>query len=127
MTKKTVNDIFKVKGYYILVKVDQDVLTNQLKPGEFIKDGNICSASGMVLEKINLDRLAKATSTGTVVQLGDLAYKTSDFTTGAWCKEGDQIYFKRYDGINIDGELFGEKGVLYLLLNDTDVIAVINR
>lgn len=123
----SINSRMKLKGYYILIRVDLDAVESQLREGEKIVDGHIVTASGIVTEAIDNERLRKGSQTGTVVQLGELAYKTAEFTTGNWCEVGDKVFFKRYDGIAVDGEIFGEKGVHYMLLNDSDVIAVIKK
>ena len=128
MSKKKPKSNIEVKGYYILVRVDDEAIHKQLKPGQYIKDGKLCTESGIIIESMDEEQASRASRTGVVMQLGDLAYKTEEFATGPWCEVGDTIFFKRYDGINIDGDLFGEKGgTKYLLLNDSAVVAIIHK
>ena len=73
--------MLKPTGYGILIKLD--VVEEK-------------SAGGIVLASESVEKERRGRSTGTVVELGSLAY--SDFEGGAWVKPGDKIFFRRYSG-----------------------------
>ncbi len=114
--------LMKPCGYRVLVKVDVAAFAGTLKPGEYVKDGTIYSESGFALEKVKVEQELKGATTGTVVSLGHTAYK--EFKS-PWCQEGDKVFFKRYEGCNVSGSMFGEPDTEYMLINDTDIWAVV--
>ena len=79
--------------------------------------------SGIVLS-IDTKREGAASVTGTVVRLGELAFK--EFVGGEWkrvyepyAKIGDRIQYRRYTGVIVEGDSPEET---YLLMNDEDVL-----
>ncbi len=111
-------------GYRVLVKVDAVTLTGTLRPGEYVKNGTVYSESGFALEKIKVEQELKGATTGTVVSLGHTAYKEFN---APWCQAGDKVFFKRYEGCNVSGTIFGEEDTEYMLINDTDIWAVVSE
>lgn len=116
----------EVCGHRILVKISEEEVNLNLKPGEIFKDGNIIhAATGMVLERdAKFDKEARAAQQGYVVGMGPEAY---DIKSGKWCEIGDRVFFTRYSGKEIKGEWVGEPGVCYIILNDDDILAVIKN
>ncbi len=114
----------KVCGHRVMVRIDNAEIEKSLKPGERIEGGYIVSASGIRLEKIDMKQEKRGADSGTVVQVGELAYK--DFGGEPWCKVGDRVFFVRYEGREIKGDEIGEgDGVSFRVLNDDDVIAAL--
>jgi co-chaperonin GroES (HSP10) len=129
--RKKMKKMIQPCGYRILVKVDSDTLTKSLKPGEYVRDGKIYTAfNGGEIEigAVNVAHELKGANTGTVISMGDRAYKgrEGDFPK-PWCKPGDRVVFKRYEGWSVGGETFGDKDTEYMLINDTDIWGVISE
>ena len=97
------------KGYRVLVKRDPIEET---------------SAGGIVL--VEDKRVAQAaTTSGTVVAIGDLAWKGFKEGEGTpWASVGDRVYFAQYAGANITDPVTEEK---YVIMNDDDIIAVLKE
>lgn len=77
------------------------------------------TASGIILS-VNEKAERKAVERGTVISLGDTAFK--DFKAEVIPEVGDVIYFAKYAGKSIT-----EDGKEYLLLNDEDVVAIVRK
>ena len=84
--------------------------------------------SGIVLA-IDEKREGAASVTGTVVAIGELAWK--EFVDGVWktvyepyAKIGDRVQYRRYTGVIVEGETPEET---YLLMNDSDVLGRVER
>lgn len=80
------------------------------------------TAGGIVLA-VDEQREAAGSVTGTVVAIGELAWK--EFTDGAFkqiyepfAKIGDKIQYRRYTGVSVK-DLDGQE---YFLMNDNDVL-----
>ena len=71
----------------------------------------------------NIKDETRAAQQGVVVGLGPEAY---DIKSGPWCKLGDRVFFTRYAGKEVDGALIGEDGVIYTILNDEDIFAILH-
>ncbi len=108
----------------VLVKVTLEEVNKGLKDGQYVRDGYLYSSTGMILEKVQEDREKRGAETGIVVQVGPEAY---DNKPAPWCKVGDQVFFTRYTGKEVDGSLVGEAGVSYMIINDDDVKCVIEQ
>jgi co-chaperonin GroES (HSP10) len=81
--------------------------------------------SGIILEYASMeDRLQMAVTTGTVVALGNQAYKTKEVSPDGkpWCKVGDRIMFGKYAGKFITNP---DDDEMYMVMNDVDVLAVL--
>lgn len=64
-----------------------------------------------------------AVSKGTVIEVGNTAYK--DYQTGEpWCKKGDLVAYARHGGMFIKDPDTEED---FILLNDSDVVAVFSK
>ncbi len=116
-------------GYRILVRVDDETLTNELDPGHKIVGEDVQTASGLFVRKLPKELEKKGACSGVVVSLGHTAFTGGDGKKFAkpWCSAGDTVYFKRYDGCNISGNLFEEPDVEYMIINDTDIWATIPK
>jgi co-chaperonin GroES (HSP10) len=68
-------------------------------------------------------RMGEAQIFGTVVAVGANAFKAFD-DGHAWANVGDRVAFAKYGGFNIQDP---EDKVLYRLLNDEDICAVITN
>lgn len=99
----------KAVGHRVIVKAD---------PVE------VKTASGIVIT-VDEKREAAAAQKGTVVGIGEMAWKNKLYGYGIdgwepWCKVGDRVYFARYAGKLIKDKIQGEE-VVYFVLNDEDV------
>jgi co-chaperonin GroES (HSP10) len=81
-------------------------------------------AAGIVLAKNHEDMRREQASVdkGTVLAIGDTAFK--DFGTSAWCKVGDRIAYAKFAGKYIKDETDGND---YLIINDEDVVAILEK
>lgn len=84
--------------------------------------------SGIVLA-IDEKREGAASVTGTVVEIGPLAWK--EFVDGsfkqvyeAYAKVGDRVQYRRYTGIVVEGD---DPSEYFLLMNDNDVLARVEK
>ena len=100
--------MIKALGYRVLVQKDDIETTSK---------GGIVLAVNEKLEK-------HAQNIGTVVSIGDKAYKafSSDYTGEPWVQVGDRVIFSRYAGVIVTDP---DTAVEYTLLNDEDVGAVL--
>lgn len=93
--------MLKPVGYGVLVKLDSV---------EEKSEGGIVFAS----QTVEQERRGRAT--GTVVELGQLAYK--DLGDGKpWIKKGDKVFFRRYSGPYLP---FKED--FYMVMQDKDIL-----
>lgn len=120
----TANDKITVCGHRILVKVTIDQVSAQQEKEVVIRNGRRYSPGGIDLGPVDTDQELRAGQQGIVVQIGPEAY---DIKSGPWCKVGDIVLFTRYVGKEIKGELIGEPGVSYIILNDDHVFAVLHK
>ena len=99
----------KAAGYRIVVECDG--LEQGLTEGdsEFLKGFQMHSTD-------NLEARLKAVNTGTIVSVGEQAYKSAHLGGSAWAKEGDRIRFQQYGG-----DMYTEGGIYYRIINDEDV------
>lgn len=82
------------------------------------------TASGIVLA-VNEKREQAAAQKGTVVAVGDMAWKNPAYGYGIdgwkpWVKEGDRVFFARYAGKGFD-----DNGVYLIVMNDEDIQCLI--
>lgn len=68
------------------------------------------------------DREKKAVQIGKILAIGETAWK--EFGGDAWAEVGDRVYFARYSGAWLTDP---EDNKEYLLLNDEDIIAKVNK
>lgn len=101
-------------GPRVLIRVHTEQLSEQK------------TASGIVLAKTTDDyRKAAARETGTIIALGDQAFK-SMFDGTPWCNCGDTVVFRRYAGEQIVEE--DEDGITSLrFVEDIDIFAIVNH
>jgi len=94
-------------GYRVLVKADS------------VEE---ISSGGIVLAKATVDADKFATTTGTLVAIGDQAW--SGFAAGEhWAKVGDRVQYAKYANTRIqDPDNPKEE---YLLLNDNDILCTV--
>lgn len=104
--------MIKMRGYRLLVKP---------KKIETVSSGGIV----VVLEGTNEERLEEAGQQfGIVVSIGPTCWATEELGD-PWCEEGDMILFSRHAGRFVyDPDNEDDK---YMVINDTDVIAVIGE
>ena len=102
--------MINMKGYRLLVKP---------KKVETVSPGGIIT----LLEGTNEERLEEAGQQfGIVISIGDTCWKGETFGD-PWCNTGDLILFSRHAGRFVyDPDNEDDK---YMVINDTDVIAVI--
>ena len=91
-------------GYRVLVK--PDALEEKTK-------------GGIVIPTTMRDDHDRAQATGTVVALGEFAFKEWPVN---WALTGDRVLFSKYGGIH----LTGADGELYRLLNDEQITAKVS-
>lgn len=77
-------------------------------------------AAGIIVARDEREREQAAIDTGTVVEIGDTAFR--DFGTTSPIKVGDYIVYAKYGGKAI---IDPSDEVKYVALNDEDVIAII--
>jgi chaperonin GroES len=82
------------------------------------------SKGGIVLA-VDHKREIRAADKGTVIQVGEMAWKNDLYGYGKpgwepWCKAGDRVFFARYAG---KGFKDGQKD--YIVLNDEDIQCLI--
>lgn len=84
------------------------------------------SEGGIILNKDMINRENTAKVRGTIVAIGQNAWKAYD-DGEPWAEVGDKVWFKRHvsDKIEDDNDIdeHGEKK-LYFLLNDNDILAI---
>jgi chaperonin GroES len=90
-------------GYRVLVKPDPIERT---------------TSGGIVLPETAAEAHDRAQQTGILIALGPEAWK--DYSA-CWASVGDRVMFARYGGVH----LTGKDGVLYRMLNDEQITAVI--
>lgn len=96
----------RVAGWQIMVK---------LKIDEKTKGGILIPESLQSLEKYR-------TCVGQVVAMGPDAYKGKNFTGEPWCKIGDWVQFKKYDG-----HCTTFRKIPVYILNDDNVLIVADK
>lgn len=74
---------------------------------------------GLFLPQTTQDREQQAAIKGTVVAVGEHAWKEDG---EPWAKVGDRIIFAKYGGFEVEDD-----GKAYRLLNDEDIVAVIEE
>ena len=109
----------KPAGHHILIKPKSLIET----------DENFAAASrikGFVLTADTQRREAVAISVGQVVDMGPIAYKD---TSGEipWCKIGDWVAYARHGGMYIKEPSSDGSDPGWLVLNDIDVVAVVDK
>lgn len=100
--------MIKVQGYRVLVKGDDIEKTTE---------------SGLVLVYESEERERSGIQVGTVVGVGGTCWAGEAFTD-PWCKVGDRILFSKHSGRFIQDPDTEEE---FLIMNDTDVLAVIGE
>ena len=79
------------------------------------------TASGVLLPDETKDQQQHASICAYVAKVGPDAYMDTDkFPTGAWCREGDYVLIKSYDGNRLEVD-----GVEFRILNDDTVLGVV--
>ncbi len=108
--------MLKVCGHRILIKQDELEDTD-----EFYKSAK--KAGFMLPEHRDIQLARKAVDVGTVMQVGQNAYKSFD-DGHQWCKEGDKVCWVRHGGyLVVDPDTKQE----YVCLNDEDILVVIGN
>lgn len=92
-------------GHRVLVKVDE---------AEEVSKG------GIIIAKTIADKQTEANIFGTLVAVGETAWK--DFGGRSWAVVGDRVAIAKYGGFVIEDPDTGER---FRLLNDEDICAVI--
>jgi co-chaperonin GroES (HSP10) len=108
-----------VKGHRILIKPDP--VKEQLDIPQALKDSKFEVVKPADLEK----RHEAATETGTVIQVGNTAFRAFDGQDSKWepwCKAGDRVLFTRYSGKIIEDPVSKEK---FMIVNDEDIQAIV--
>ncbi len=67
------------------------------------------------------ERESKGSDVGVVIDVGPFAYK-AEHMMGDWCKAGDVVLFKRYEGHQFEWP--PGSGVRYHLVNDEDIFGI---
>lgn len=92
-------------GHRVLVKIDE------------VEEK---TAGGIIITKTTADREQEAGIFGTVIAVGETAWK--DFGGRAWATVGDRVMIAKYGGFIAQEPGTAEK---YRILNDEDIVAVI--
>lgn len=84
---------------------------------------------GIILE-VNEKREQASAQKGTVVDVGDMAWKNVAYGWGIegwkpWCKPGDRVFFARYAGKQFRDEDHPDD--YYVILNDEDIQCLITE
>ena len=89
-------------------------------------------SQGGIILTVDEKRERAASQKGTVFQVGPMAWKNEVYGYGLpgwepWCKEGDRVFFARYAGkfIRATDDPLSEDH--YIVLNDEDIQAVIEK
>ena len=109
----------KPAGHHILIK-----------PKTLVEvDASYTAASrikGFVLPSDTQRREAVAVSVGQVIDIGPIAYR--DTADGIpWCKIGDWVAYARHGGMYIKEPSEDGSDSGYLVLNDIDVVAIVDK
>lgn len=101
-------------GHRLLVKPYKQAEVDDImkKHKNFLKEFEIINPNKK-REDASVDR-------GVVVSIGPTAWK--DFGGEAWCKVGDEIFFAKFAGKEVED---GDEA--YFILNDEDVVAVVKE
>lgn len=111
-------------GFRVLVKPDKVKDHDKFEEND---EGEMYTDSGIFLGKEedesvkNILREGKAQTFGTIVGIGETAWKAYD-DGEPWAKVGDRVAFAMYGGSWMTDPEDGEE---YILLNDNDITAVI--
>lgn len=108
-----------VKGHRVLIKPDP--VKEQIEVPKALKDTGFDVVKPADLEK----REEAATEIGTVIGIGNTAFRAfdgSDPNWEPWCKVGDRVLFTRYSGKMITDPVTKEK---FFVINDEDVQAIV--
>lgn len=97
------------KGYRVLVVPDQVEETYGEMKIQVVTDKKIAKAS-----------IIK----GTVVAVGELAFKGFKEGSDPWCSVGDRVLYSQYAGKFLEDPITEEE---YVILNDEDIIATIRE
>jgi co-chaperonin GroES (HSP10) len=87
------------------------------------------SKGGIILQ-IDENRERAAAQKGTVLKVGDMAWKNTVYGYGIegwkpWCKPGDRVFFARYAGKQFRDEDHPDD--TYIILNDEDIQCLITE
>ena len=82
-------------------------------------------SKGGILLAVDEKREQAAAQRGTVIDIGEMAWKNPLYGFGLegwapWCKVGDRVFFARYSG-----KLFRDGDELFSVLNDEDIQCLI--
>jgi co-chaperonin GroES (HSP10) len=109
----------KPAGHHILIKPKTLVET----------DASFAAASrikGFIIAADTNRREAVAISVGQVIDMGPIAYK--DTADGLpWCKIGDWVAYARHGGMYIQEPSEDGTNSGWLVLNDIDVVAIVDK
>lgn len=78
------------------------------------------TAGGLYIPATTRDKEQQAATSGTVIAIGDSAWKDLD-DGKPWCKVGDKVSYARYAGV----AMLGQNKKDYVLINDNDILAVL--
>ena len=92
-------------GHRVLVKIDE---------------AETVTAGGIIVAATIVDKNTEAGIFGTLVAVGDTAWK--DFGGRAWACVGDKVVIAKYGGFVIEDPATKDR---YRLLNDEDIVAVL--
>lgn len=109
-----------VKGHRILIKPDP--VKEQVDVPVGLKEGGFEVVKPVDLEK----REEVATQIGTVIQVGNTAFRAFDGNDAKWepwCQAGDRVIFARYSGKIIEDPVTKEK---FMIVNDEDIQAIVS-
>ena len=110
----------KVCGHRVLIKVLDITDVDDQSLAAIIKSAE---ETGLYVPKTEqVDREQGAVDRGTVIQVGDTAFK--DLSETPWCVVGDEIIFSRYAGKKITDPYTKEN---FTCINDEDVLIVITN
>jgi co-chaperonin GroES (HSP10) len=108
-----------VKGHRVLIKPDP--LKKRVETPETLEEKGF-----EVVLPADLERREEAgTQIGTVIQVGNTAFKAFDGNDPywePWCKVGDRVLFTRYSGKIIEDPVTKEK---FMVVNDEDIQAIL--
>ena len=121
--KKIDTGTIKARGYRVLI--DPIDVTVGLEAAQADKFQTLASAGFVTKSNDQKEREDRGSNYGVVLDIGPDAYKNMrrDIDAAPWCKIGDVVMFRRYEGARIEFPPGSSEYVIFI--NDEDVFGSI--